>query len=169
MATQRQTADQWPPLPTGWRRRVARLPIFLYRMGLGGVFGKRLLLLHHIGRVSGLERRVVLEVVAHDPRDDSWTIASGFGPGADWYRNLKQSPKTLIQTGNRLHAVTAHFLTAEEGGAVMARYAPAHPRAARRLCAFMGFAVDGSKESFRRAGERIRFVRLVAAPGPRLP
>lgn len=148
---------------------MARLPILFYGMGLGGVFGKRLLLLHHIGRVSGLERKVVLEVVTHDSRDGSWTVASGFGPMADWYRNLRQSPKTLIRVGNRLHAVTSHFLTAEEGGVVMARYAPAHPRVARRLCAFMGFDVDGSEESFRRAGERIPFVRLVAAPGRPLP
>lgn len=169
MAGQQRTANQRPRLPTGWRRRMARLPILFYRMGLGVVFGKRLLLLHHVGRVSGLERKVVLEVVAHEPKDGSWTVASGFGAGADWYRNLKRSPKTLIRVGNRLHAVTAHFLTAEEGGVVMARYGSAHPRVARRLCAFMGFPVDGGEESFRRAGERIPFVRLVAAPGRRLP
>ncbi|MFG3407132.1 hypothetical protein [Streptomyces sp. NPDC048142] len=37
---------------------------------------------------------------------------------------------------------------------------------ARRLCAFMGFDVaDGSADSYRRAGRRIPFVRLDAAPG----
>ncbi|MFJ9886949.1 hypothetical protein ACIQRW_13910 [Streptomyces sp. NPDC091287] len=35
-------------------------------MGLGSVFGRRLLLPHHTGRNSGLDRRVALEVVAHD-------------------------------------------------------------------------------------------------------
>lgn len=50
----------------------------------------------------------------------------------------------------------------------MARYAPAHPRTARRLCAFMGFDVDGSADSYRRAGRRIPFVRLEAAPGQRV-
>ncbi|MGB8942780.1 MAG: nitroreductase family deazaflavin-dependent oxidoreductase [Streptomyces sp.] len=158
-----------PPLPHGWKRRLARLPLGLYRVGLGFLFGKRLLLLHHTGRVSGLDRRVVLEVVAHDPERGSWTIASGFGPTSAWYQNLRMAPKATIQVGNRHHAVTARFLTAAEGGEIMARYAPRHPRAARRLCAFMGFDVDGSVESYRDAGRQIPFVRLDAASDRPLP
>lgn len=167
------TADQHatnpPPLrrprpPRGWQRRLARLPLGLYRVGLGFLFGKRLLLLHHTGRVSGLDRTVVLEVVVHDPADGSWTIASGFGPASAWYQNLRKSPRTTIQVGNRRHAVTARFLIEDEGGDIMARYAPRHPRAARRLCAFMGFDVDGSVDAYRQAGRQIPFVRLAAAP-----
>ncbi|GHJ38509.1 nitroreductase family deazaflavin-dependent oxidoreductase [Streptomyces sp. TS71-3] len=154
-----------PSRPTGWRRRLARLPVHLYRVGLGPLLGKRFLLLHHTGRISGLDRTVVLEVVAFDQNGPaSWTLASGFGPKADWYQNLRREPQTTIQVGNRYVAVTAHFLAAEDGGAIMARYAPLHPRVAGRLCAFMGFEVDGSVESFRQAGELIPFVRLVAAP-----
>lgn len=84
----RDTAPRRPQLPTGWRRLAVRLPILLFRVGLGPLFGKRLLLLHHVGRFSGLDRRVILEVVSHDPADASWTVASGFGPKADWYQNL---------------------------------------------------------------------------------
>ncbi|WP_433916999.1 nitroreductase family deazaflavin-dependent oxidoreductase [Streptomyces sp. NBC_01744] len=160
-----------PKLPTGWKRFVARLPLRVYDAGLGLLFGKRLLLLHHVGRVSGLDRRVVVEVVAHGRNGDvgSWTVASGFGPQSAWYQNLRHAPQTTIQIGNRRYAVTAHFLTPEEGGAIMARYAPEHPRLARRLCAFMGFTVDGSQEAFRSAGESIPFVRLETAPGQLLP
>lgn len=93
--------------PAGWRRRAARLPIPLFRIGLGPVFGKRLLLLHHTGRATGLDRRVVLEVVAHDAIGGSWTMASGFGPRSDWYRNLCAEPKTVIQFGNQRAAVQA--------------------------------------------------------------
>ncbi|WP_399210845.1 hypothetical protein [Streptomyces sp. SLBN-31] len=39
------------------RRFLARLPIPLFRRGLGWVFGGRLLLLHHTDRVTGLDRR----------------------------------------------------------------------------------------------------------------
>ncbi|MFB7086562.1 nitroreductase family deazaflavin-dependent oxidoreductase [Streptomyces sp. NPDC056296] len=159
-----------PRPPAGLRRTAARLPILLFRGGLGPLFGKRLLLLHHTGRISGRDRRVVLEVVSYDsaePGESTWTIASGFGPEADWYRNLRQQPKTVIQFGNRHHAVTAHFLPAEEGAGIMAEYARRHPGTARRLCAFMGLAVDGGEESFRAAGRAIPFVRLVAADGVR--
>ncbi|MFE1768206.1 nitroreductase family deazaflavin-dependent oxidoreductase [Streptomyces angustmyceticus] len=156
-----------PPLPTGWRRFAARLPIRLYRAGLGPLLGRRMLLLHHTGRLTGLRRQVVLEVVAHERDGDelSWTIVSGFGPAAAWYQNLRHSPRTTIQYGNRRYAATAHFLLPEEGGAIMARYAPEHPRLARRLCSFMGFEVDGSEAGYRQAGRRIPFVRLHATTG----
>lgn len=158
-----------PQLPTGWRRFLARLPIRLYRAGLGPLFGKRLLLLHHTGRVTGLRRSVVLEVIAYERQDGtlSWTVASGFGPAAAWYQNLRRDPRTTIRCGNRRYTVTARFLPPEDGAALMARYAPRHPRLARRLCAFMGFAVDGSDAAFRMAGRSIPFVRLEAASGQR--
>ncbi|WP_406480550.1 nitroreductase family deazaflavin-dependent oxidoreductase [Streptomyces platensis] len=162
--THHSSRGERPPLPTGWRRFMARLPIRLYRAGLGPLLGKRLLLLHHTGRLTGLRRQVVLEVVVHEREGDrlSWTIASGFGPAAAWYQNLRHSPRTTIQYGNRRYATTAHFLPPEDGGAIMARYAPEHPRLARRLCSFMGFEVDGSEAAYRQAGRRIPFVRLEA-------
>ncbi|MFG2192172.1 nitroreductase family deazaflavin-dependent oxidoreductase [Streptomyces sp. NPDC048639] len=152
------------PSPTGWRRFLARLPIHMYRIGLGSLFGHRLLLLVHTGRTSGAARRVVIEVVEHDARRGAWTVASGFGDRADWYRNVRHTPRATVQVGRRFHAVTARFLPADEGGRLMARYAAAHPRVAVKLCAYLGFAVDGSPDGFRRAGERIPFVRLESVP-----
>ncbi|MFJ3621738.1 nitroreductase family deazaflavin-dependent oxidoreductase [Streptomyces iakyrus] len=163
--TDRDTAHSRPRPPTGWRRLALRLPILLYRAGLGPLFGKRLLLLHHTGRVSDRDRMTVLEVVSCDPARLSWTVASGFGPRADWYLNLRAQPKTLIRFGNRPHAVTARFLSPEDGAEIMADYARRRPRTARRLCAFMGLPVDGGEASFREAGRAIPFVRLQAASG----
>ncbi len=159
----RDTTARRPPLPTGWRRLAARLPILLFRIGLGFLFGKRLLLLHHVGRISGLGRMVVPEVVSYDPANASWIIASGFGPKADWYQNLREQPKTLTQFGNRPHAVTAHFLTPDEGADIMADYARRHPRTAHRLCAYLGLPVDGGEAAYRDAGRAIPFVRLDTA------
>ncbi|MFI5980566.1 nitroreductase family deazaflavin-dependent oxidoreductase [Streptomyces sp. NPDC051555] len=154
-----------PEPPTGWRRTVARLPIGLYRIGLGPVFGARMLLLRHTGRLSGRTRAVCLEVVAHDPVRGSWTVASGFGTGAQWYRNLSHIPKVTIQVGRTFHAVNAHFLTAEEGGEVMAASAARHPRAARALCRYLGLDVPArGAEGFREVGRRIPFVRLDEVP-----
>lgn len=163
--TDRDTAHGRPGLPTGWRRLALRLPILLYRAGLGTLLGKRLLLLHHTGRVSDRDHMTVLEVVSYDPAEASWTVASGFGPRADWYLNLRAQPKTLIRFGNRPHAVTAHFLPSEDGAEIMADYGRRHPRTARRLCAFTGLPVDGGEASFREAGQAIPFVRLEASGG----
>jgi deazaflavin-dependent oxidoreductase (nitroreductase family) len=156
----RHTASRRPQLPSGWRRLVFRLPILLFRAGLGPLFGKRFLLLHHTGRVTDRDHMTVLEVVSYDRAGASWTVASGFGPMADWYQNLHAQPKTLIQFGNRPHAVTASFLPLGEGAEAMADYARRHPRAARRLCAFMGIPVDGGEASYHAAGREIPFVRL---------
>ena len=72
-------------LQTRW---VVRALIPLFRLGLGGVAGGRLLLLEHRGRTSGLRRFVLLEVVDRPTRDKIF-VASGFGGSAQWYRNLE--------------------------------------------------------------------------------
>lgn len=166
-----EPADPHCPEPlTGWRRSAARMPIHLFRSGLGPLFRGRLLLLVHTGRLSGEPRRTALEVVEagrHAEGGRVWTVASGFGPRADWYRNLRQTPQAVVQAGRGYHAVSAHFLPSGEGGELMARYAPRHPRAARKLCAYMGFTVDGSEEGYRRAGAAIPFVQLTEDAGPR--
>jgi deazaflavin-dependent oxidoreductase (nitroreductase family) len=138
--------------------------VHLYRFGLGSLFGDRMLLLTHTGRVSGQPRKVVLEVVAHNPSPRSWTVASGYGPTSQWYRNLRQDPRAVVQVRNQYHAVSAHFFSPEEGAAIMGGYAPFHPRAARIICRHLGLPCDGSAESFREAGRRIPFVRLTEYP-----
>ncbi|WP_030559948.1 nitroreductase family deazaflavin-dependent oxidoreductase [Streptomyces aureocirculatus] len=162
----REGTPQFSQPPTGWRRTLARLPIRMFRAGLGPVFGKRLLLLNHTGRVSGRRRQVVLEVVAHDSRRGTWTVASGFGPGSQWYRNLRREPHTVIQYGKRRHRVTASFLSPDEGADVMARYESRHPLVARVLGVFTALPTSGSEESFREAARSIPFVRLDATRRP---
>lgn len=150
-----------PEQPTGWRRLLLRLPIHCYRLGLGWLLGARFLLINHVGRRTGRPRTVVVEVVDHDVRSDTWIVASGFGPTADWYRNLTATPDVTIRVGRRTIPVTAHPLTGDEGADAMVRYAAAHPRTARRLAGFMGFEVDGSERDYRALGRAIPFVRFV--------
>ncbi|MGN9788743.1 nitroreductase family deazaflavin-dependent oxidoreductase [Nonomuraea sp. ZG12] len=150
---------QKPAPPTGLRRRLWRLPIQLYRLGLGPLLGQRIMLLTHLGRVSGRPRQAVIEVVEHDER--GWVAASGFGPRADWYQNVMKTPDVTIQVGGRTLPVTATPLPAGEGAELMARYAPRHPAAARRLSKIMGFEVDGSVGDYREVGRLVPFVRFI--------
>ncbi|MER7545921.1 nitroreductase family deazaflavin-dependent oxidoreductase [Actinomadura sp.] len=147
-----------PSPPTGLRRFVVRLPIHLYRMRLGRLMGDRFLLLEHIGRKSGKRRQVVLEVIERS--EGGYVVCSGFGKKADWYRNLMRRPDAAIQVGRRRLDVTAHPLDPAEGGEIMARYAPRHPKAAVRLVHLMGFTVDGTVDDFRRVGRELPFLRL---------
>ena len=153
--------------PTGALRLVARAPVHLYRRHLGRLLGTRVLLLTHTGRVSGRPRQVVLEVVDHDPRTGTFLIASGFGPRAQWYRNIRHTPAVTILVGGRRLSATAQPLTPEESGRAMARYALRHPRTARRLMRVCGLDVDGTADDYHLVGrDHVPFVRLVPAGPP---
>jgi deazaflavin-dependent oxidoreductase (nitroreductase family) len=148
--------------PTGLSRLLFRTPIYFYRLGLGWLFGERLMLLNHIGRVSGKQRQTVLEVVTHDRADNSFVVASGWGPTAAWYRNVVHTPDVSIQVGRRTTLVTALPLPENEGADIFAQYAARHRTVAKNLLPrLMGFAVDGSEADFRAVGQRMPFVRFV--------
>lgn len=149
-----------PNLPTGLSRILFRLPIWLYRLHLGWIMGKRFVLINHIGRKSGEVRQVVVEVVRHDQVHERYIVCSGFGQKAQWYQNLVATPDVTIQVGARKLAVHAEFLSAEDGGEEMLSYARRNPIAARNLSKFMGLAVDGSEAAYRAAGEKLPFVAL---------
>ena len=150
--------------PAGLTRLLFRMPIYLYRLRLGWLFGSRLLLLNHVGRVSGKSRQTVLEVAEHD--DDSYVVASGWGPDAAWYRNILQTPAATIQVGTRTMSVTAIPLDKEEGANIFMRYASRHRRSAKYLLPrILGFSVDGSDADFRAVGHHMPFVRFVPRGG----
>ncbi|RVW02390.1 nitroreductase family deazaflavin-dependent oxidoreductase [Rhodococcus spongiicola] len=155
-----------PAPPTGWKRRFLRMPITLYRWHLGWLLGHRFLLLEHVGRRSGQTRQVVLELVNHDEvgrgtgAPDGYVVAAGFGTKSDWFRNLEAHSRGRVQVGRRRATVEAEFLDSDAGGDLMAHYGRVHPKLAVRLCATIGFEVDGSEADYREAGRKIRFVRL---------
>lgn len=147
---------QKPNPPTGLRRTLWRLPILGYRVGLGPLFGGRFMLLTHTGRVSGLPRQACIEIIESQP--GRYIAASGFGAAADWFKNIRKNPEVDIQVGRRVFRASATVLSADEGGALMERYAPRHPKAARQLCRLMGFEVDGSAQDYREVGRALPFV-----------
>ncbi|MGD2228576.1 nitroreductase family deazaflavin-dependent oxidoreductase [Mycolicibacterium nivoides] len=143
-------------------RLLFRLPIYAYRHGAGWVFGDRLMLLNHRGRITGKPRQTVLEVVRHDPADDSFVVASGWGPAAAWYQNVLHTPDVSIQVGRRTIPVTAVPVPEDQGAEIFANYAVRHRTLARYLLPrLMGFAVDGSEADFRAAGQRMPFIKFV--------
>lgn len=130
--------------PTGLHRFMFRMPIYLHRLKLGWLFGHRLLLLNHIGRVTGKPQQTILEVAGHDAADGSYVVASGWGPNAAWYRNILRTPHVTIQVGTRTIPVTAVPLGKDEGAEIFVRYASRHRTAARYLPPrVLGFSVDG--------------------------
>ena len=146
----------------GLKRWLFRAPIWLYRVGLGGLMTKRMVLLNHIGRKSGLPRQAVVEVAKYDEANDTYYIASGWGKKADWYRNLLQTPEITIQVGWRKMRVTAVPLTPEQSGDAMVEYAQHYPVVARTLSKrLLGYEVDGTDADYYALGrDAVPFVAL---------
>jgi deazaflavin-dependent oxidoreductase (nitroreductase family) len=113
-------------LRTRW---LVRGPVWLYRARLGALLGPRFLMLEHTGRKSGTRRYVVLEVVEHrSPR--TYLVVSGFGDRAQWFRNIRASPKVRVYTLSRRPApATARIFPPEEAAAALTAYSAHHPRA----------------------------------------
>lgn len=148
--------------PKGFSRLFWRAPIWIYRLGLGGLIKGRMLLLHHTGRNSGLPRENVLEIVDHDPATGTYYVAAGFGKKSDWYRNISKNPEVTIVVGRKEIAVRAEPLTADDSGAAMVAYARRNPKAAKGLMHICGYEVDGSEEDYFVLGRDIvPFVALI--------
>lgn len=123
-------------LRTRWLVRAA---IPLLRVGLGWLFGGRVLLLEHRGRVSGAPRFVALESVQAD--EDGIIVASGFGRGAQWYRNLEANGVAFVTVGRtRRRAAHPRFPDAAAAERVLRRYSTIHPSAWRHLQGAMAHA-----------------------------
>ncbi|MGY0390338.1 nitroreductase family deazaflavin-dependent oxidoreductase [Nocardioides sp. WG-D5] len=128
-------------------RAVVRAPIWLYRHNAGWLFGSRMLMLEHVGRRSRAARYVCLEVVER-PSADEIVVVSGFGTGAQWYRNLLAEPSCRVSIGTRTSVkAQARFLDEDESAAALGRYRQAHPKAWQRLRGAIetavGHEVDG--------------------------
>jgi len=114
-------------------RVLMRAPIWLYRAGLGFLFGSRTLMLEHVGRKSGAKRYVVLEVVGH-PAADTYVVASGFGERAQWFRNLMDNPRARVSVSwHGPRTAMARRLPTADADAVLADYVRRHPRAWTRF------------------------------------
>ncbi len=144
--------------PTGAVRFAFRLPIFLYRLGLGRVLGYRVLLLVHRGRKSGLPRETVLEVVRHDAVTRESVVLSGWGEKADWYRNIEAATALEVRTGGERYVPEHRFLAPEENHAVICDYASLHPLAFRVFARVFAYPLDGTEEERQQFAESFSLV-----------
>ena len=139
-------------------RHAFRLPVYLYRLDLGWLFGHRLLMLTHRGRKSGLLRQTVLEVISYDPATGECVVVSGWGGKAQWYRNIAESPALEIKTGRERYVPSQRFLTTGEGYAVLVSYERKHPYALKMFARLLSRPLNGSEAALRDFAESVRLV-----------
>lgn len=143
--------------PQGFGRLMFRLPIWLYKMKLGWLLGKRFLLLNHTGRKSGLPRQAVLEVVRYERKTNTFIVTAGFGKTSQWYRNIIANPEVTIQSGGQTYKARAELLTPQQAGEELLSFAQRYPFEAR-FSGVLGYEVDGTLADYRAMGEMMPFV-----------
>jgi deazaflavin-dependent oxidoreductase (nitroreductase family) len=82
---------------------------------VGGMFeGAPLILLHHIGAKSGVERVAPLVYLAEDDRLFIFGSKGGADENPAWYHNLIAHPKVTVELGTETFTVTATVVTGAE-------------------------------------------------------
>jgi deazaflavin-dependent oxidoreductase (nitroreductase family) len=85
-------------------RALYRVPIALWRLGLGRVVGRPLVLVTVTGRSSGLPRRTPLTPHVVGGRTYLWCP---YGGRSQWYRNLTADPVATVQSHRGAQVVRA--------------------------------------------------------------
>ena len=132
--------------------------MYLYRIGLGGVMGRRFVMIEHTGRTSGKTYQTVLEVIRHD--ESSTDVVAAWGPKTDWLRNIQANPEVRISIGRIRNAqATGHVVDEATAAAAFATYAEAHPKSAAALGKSLGLPLDDAQAM----GEMVPLVRITLA------
>jgi deazaflavin-dependent oxidoreductase (nitroreductase family) len=149
-----------PKRPVGFSRLLYRMPIVFYQLGLGGLMGGRFMYLIHVGRKSGLRRKAVIEVVEYDEVEDVYFLASGWGEGSDWYRNVLTTPEVEAQVGGRRFRGCAEKIDKEGAAELFSRYGKRHPRTLQTLARVMGYSIEANDTEYRALGREIPVVAI---------
>lgn len=144
---------------------VFRLPLPLYRAGLGWLLGHTFMLLIHAGRRTGRPHETAAMVLGRDQDTDEVVICSVWGPSTDWIRNLKARPALRVQIGRESFVPRQRFLSEDEAFAVAVAFRRRHPRRLRLLCRVLGWGDLSTDAALREFISTRPFVALRPAHG----
>lgn len=94
-----------------WAKQAFETPLLLWRLGLGPLVGRVILVLSATGRRSGKVRRVALEF--HKMNGKKYAV-SAFGARSAWYRNILADPHVTIQSADGSERMTARRVTDDQ-------------------------------------------------------
>ena len=143
--------------PPGFMIPILKLPLLLYRTGLGWLLGDRFMLLTHVGRRSGKVRQTVLAVLSFDPKTREIKAISAWS-ASDWYKNILTLPALQVETGFTRYAPVHHSLSSEEIAALFEDYRRKHPIFSRIVCRIPGWKWDSSHEEVLELAKTLRGV-----------
>ncbi|MCA1735318.1 MAG: nitroreductase family deazaflavin-dependent oxidoreductase [Actinobacteria bacterium] len=95
---------------------------------VGGYFeGRPILLLHHKGAQSGVER---VNPVMYETLDNGFAVfasKAGADTNPDWYHNLKANSETTVEVGSETIPVKARIADPQEREPIWSRWKHANP------------------------------------------
>ncbi|HLO31201.1 MAG TPA: nitroreductase family deazaflavin-dependent oxidoreductase [Anaerolineales bacterium] len=134
---------------------IFKSQLFLYRLGLGWMLGRRFMLLTHIGRRSGRVRRTILAVLRFDPQTKEIMAISAWS-ASDWYLNIQASPALEVETGRTRYVPQQRTLTPEEIATLFDAFRDKHPAFSRIVCQIPGWKWNSSLEEFLELARTLR-------------
>ena len=113
---------------------INRVPTWMFKLRLGGLFRGRFALITHRGRKSGEPRTVIVETAAGSVAEGRVVFIVAYGKRAQWYKNLTAAPAISIEIAWRIYREPRHeFLDAAGTEDAIASYWRRYPRLASLL------------------------------------
>jgi deazaflavin-dependent oxidoreductase (nitroreductase family) len=131
---------------------LMKMPLILYRLGLGWMLGKRFMRLTHVGRKSGKIYHTVLAVLRFDEQTQEIFAVSPWS-GSNWYHNIQAAPALAVETGNirrgRIrYTPIQRSLTPEEIAELFIAFRQQYPIFSRMVARIPGWKIDASYDEF---------------------
>jgi deazaflavin-dependent oxidoreductase (nitroreductase family) len=170
----RQRATTYSRPLLGFRRQpgrlalaIFRMPLPLYRAGLGWLLGHVFLLVTHAGRKTGRPYATAAMVLSYDKGSGEVVVCSVWGPQTDWIRNLRARPALEVRISRDSYIPQQRFLTADESFAVAKDFRRRHPWRLRLISRVLGLADLGSDAAVREFVSTRPVVAFRPAPEPK--
>jgi len=108
---QKSPGSSLPYPKQGWQKWAFRAPLLLWRMGLGPVIGKIIMVITTTGHKSKQPRHNMAEYYTLDGK--KYTVCA-YGKKAAWYKNIKADPRVTVQTAGGTQSMEAVRVTDDE-------------------------------------------------------
>ncbi len=141
-STVRTQSNQKPP---AFMLPFMKMPLIFYRLGLGWVFGKRFMLLTHVGRRSGKVYRTVLVALRFDESTHEILAVSPWN-ASNWYRNIQAAPALEVEMGRVRYAPQQRAASPEEITVAFIEFRRQHPMFSRMVARIPSWKIDSSYE-----------------------
>jgi deazaflavin-dependent oxidoreductase (nitroreductase family) len=136
---------------------MMKMPLLIYRLRLGWVFGKRFMLLTHVGRRSGKVYQSVLAVLRFDENSQEIFVVSPWS-GSNWFHNIQAAPALEVETAGICYAPTQRALSPEEIAALFIEYRTQHPIFCRLIARIPGWKINSTYGEFLELAKSLRGV-----------